>query len=246
MLALMALSGAVSFANLFFVDVSITPADEIFADIPARFHVTINKSYISSFFLTLETMFGSLPLPFIRGKHEETLWLEFPQRGRITINDFNIHSGFPLGFFRRFKLYPMELRLLVFPKPITCVLPVPTGGFRGTEKSSESILGELGDEIRELRPYRDSDPLKWVEWKATARTGRMMVREYYHLEGDTLNIDLSKKSDAWEKRLSEACFLVIEAQRRRLLVSLKLPDKEFKAGRGKKHKIRLMEALALA
>ena len=246
MLALMALSGAASLVNLFLIDISLDPADEVFAQIPAKFPLHVRKKIGGAFFLTLETVFGSVPLPYLKGKSEEALWLLFPNRGKTAIRNLEVHSGFPLGFFRRFRQNPVDLQVLVYPKPVACSLPVPTGGVKGTEKRSDSFFGELGDEIKELRSYRQSDPMKWVEWKATARRGKMVVREFYHLEGDTLMIDLSVKTDSWEDKLSEACYLVLEGQRRRLLVGMKLPDHEIEPGFGESHKRSLMEALALA
>jgi len=150
-----------------------------------------------------------------------------------------------LGFFRRFKTYSVGVDVFVYPKPIPQVLPSLTGDDQGGEKS-DSFQGELSDEIKELRNYRDADPIKWVDWKATARKGEIMVRDFYRLEGDTLRIDLSKKQEGWEKRLSEACYLIIEGQRRKLYVALNLPDREIGPGRGEKHKRLLLEALTLA
>lgn len=246
LLALMALSGAVSLSNLLFIELSVKPSDEIFAFMPARFRITVNKRLGGSFFLTIDTSFGSLPLPYIKKGSEQVCWLKFPVRGRVLLDNLQIHSGFPLGFFRRFKNFPLGQELLVYPRPVMCLLPAPRGGIQGTEKCSDSFYGELGDEIKELRTYRHCDPLRWVDWKATARRGKMVVKEFYRLEGDTLDIDLSVKGDSWEERLSQASYLVLEGQRRKLLVGLRLPDKEIQPGNGEKHKRLLLEALALA
>ncbi|MBN2058969.1 MAG: DUF58 domain-containing protein [Deltaproteobacteria bacterium] len=246
MLALMALSGLTSLANLMFIDIRLEPPAELFAEIPARFKLLVNKKLGGSFFLHFETPFGSVPLPYIKDSSEQSLWLAFPNRGKIRLENLQIHSGFPLGFFRRSKRVDVDLELIVYPRPKLRSMPVPTGGIRGHEKASDSSFGERGDEIKELRKYRASDPLKWVEWKATARRGRMMVREFYHLEGDTLHIDLSGKGKNWENRLSEACHLVLEGFRRRLRIAITLPDKEIGPGGSEAHKNLLLEALALA
>jgi len=246
MLALMSISGFASLLNLFFLDISLSSPREIFAETPARFELVIKKRFSSSFFLKCETIFGFILLPYLKHIVETPLWLRFPKRGRFKIYDLKVHSGFPLGFFRRFKRCPIGLEVLVFPRPASsCLLPA-TGGLHGSERRSDSSLGELGDEIKELREYRSSDQPKWVDWKATARRNRMIVREFYHLEGDSLVIDLSRKTVGWEKTVSEACYLVLEAYKRKLSVALKLPDKQIELGDSKTHKRTLLEALAFA
>ena len=245
MLALMFLSGLSSLGNLFFLDVSIIPSREIFAEIPAQFSFVGHKRRGRSFFLSCETPFGSIRLPFIRGRLKAPLWLKFPRRGPARIETIRIHSGFPLGFFRRFKTYSVGLELLVYPRPIPRVQPSLKGNAEDGV-GMDSLQGELNDEIKELRAYRQADPLKWIDWKATARKGEMVVRDFYRLEGDTLTIDLSGKQGSWERRLSEACYLILEGCRKKLSVALILPDREFGPGRGEKHKRLLLEALSLA
>jgi uncharacterized protein (DUF58 family) len=106
--------------------------------------------------------------------------------------------------------------------------------------------GELSDEASGLRDYRESDPLKWVEWKASARRGNMVVREFYCLEGDVLMIDLKTNTRPWEQQLSEACYLVLEGAKRRLAVGLSLPEKDIAARKGDEQKQMLLESLAHA
>ncbi len=245
MLALMVLSGLSSFGNFFFLDISITPSREIFAGIPAKFTLIVHKRRGHSFFLSCETLFGSIGFPFIKGRSEVPLWLKFPERGPARVETLRIHSGFPLGFFRRFKICTVGLEILVYPRPVPRVLPPLSGHSHGGDKSG-SFQGELSDEIKELRNYRSSDPLKWVDWKATARKGQMVTRDFYGLEGDTLILDLSSQQGAWEKRLSEACYLIIEGHKRTLSVALMLPGREIGPGRGEKHKRLLLEAISLA
>lgn len=246
MLALMAISGAASLFNLFFIDVTLRPPEEVFAGIPARFSLTIGKRRGSSFFLGFATRYGFAALPFVSGVVEQPLWLTFPKRGEVTIGDIRIRSGFPLGFFHRSKISPVDLHLVVYPKPTPTAAPLLAGGSIGGERRSDFFSGELGDEIKELREYRESDPLKWVEWKATARRGRMVVREFYRLEGDTLFIDLSERTGQWERKLSRACHLVLEGHRKKLLLAMKLPHGKIDPGKGERQKRLLLEALALA
>jgi uncharacterized protein (DUF58 family) len=180
----------------------------------------------------------------ITGQLDTTLWLTFPERGKTRIDTVGIHSGFPLGFVRRFKIYSAGLDVMVYPRPIPQVIPPLTGNSLGME-TGDSLQGELSGETKDLRDYVPTDPLKWVDWKATARKGDMVVRDFYRFEGDTLTIDLSKRLDGWERRLSEACYLILECNRKRLSVALILPDREIGSGRGEKHKKLLLEGLTL-
>jgi uncharacterized protein (DUF58 family) len=245
MLAFMVLSGLSSLVNLFFLDISLIPHQEVFVDTPTQFRLIVHKRKGQSFFLSCETNFGSVQVPFIKERIETPLWLKFPKRGLIRIETLRIHSGFPLGFFRRYRTFYLGLEVLVYPKPIPRMFPSLTSHFHGVEEDY-SFRGELSDEIKELRSHRQSDPIKWVDWKATARKGEMVVRDFYRHEGDTLVIDLSKSQDGWEKRLSEACYFILEGYRKKLSMTLILPDQEIGPGRGTRHKRLLLEALTLA
>ena len=66
------------------------------------------------------------------------------------------------------------------------------------------------------------------------------------MEGDTLVIDLSRKDKYWEKRLSEACYLILDGHKKDLYLTLILPDKKMGPDHGDKHKQTLLEALSLA
>jgi len=245
LLALMALSGIASLGNLFFLHLSLGPPAEVFAGIPAPFDLIIGKSFGHSLFLTCDTPYGNVKCPFVKGEFKTSLWLTFSRRGQGQVQALELRSGFPMGFFRRYKSCPVALEALVYPMPKPCPFPFLSGE-NWSGQLSGAPFGEFGDETRGLREYRPSDPLKWVDWKATARRGEMVARDFYRLEGDTLTIDLSRKTDAWERNLSEACFLIIEGERKKLSVSMHLPDREIKAGKGADHKRALLEALALA
>ena len=245
MLSLLILSGIGSVLNLLFLDVCLTPPAEIYAHIPALFNLTISRKKGRSYFLECETPFGSTQLPIVKDKVEVPFWLTFPERGKIEIKNLKIQSGFPLGFFNRFRFFTTQLEILVYPKPLFRSLPLLSGTSRGGEKMSLS-QGELSDEPSGLRDYRESDPLKWVEWKASARRGNMVVREFYYLEGDVLMINLKTNTQSREQQLSEACYLVLEGAKRRLAIGLSLPEKDISARKGNEQKQILLESLAHA
>jgi uncharacterized protein (DUF58 family) len=101
----------------------------------------------------------------------------FPFRGRFIIKDFELSTKFPFGFFRhRRRLSAEEAEIIIFPKfaPIDheiIDLPLETGKFVTQKKG-------LGQDLLSLRDYQPMDDLRHVDWKATARARRIIVREF--------------------------------------------------------------------
>lgn len=246
LLALMLVSGMSSIGNLLFLKISLIPPGEIFARTPARFTLVLDRKRGRSFFLRAETGYGDARIVSVKGRIEVPLWLTFPERGEEKVGNLGIYSGFPLGFFLRSRTFRMDGGLLVYPRPLAGTLPRLTGGARGWAKSG-TPQGELSDEIRELRNYRASDPLRWIDWKATARRGETVVRDFYRLQGDRMIIDLSGGTGKdRERRISEACHLVLEGDRMGWSTGLRLPDRDIPPGSGEKHRKAILEALSRA
>ena len=101
----------------------------------------------------------------------------FPHRGRLLIKDFELSTKFPFGFFRhRRRLPAREAELIVFPKlndisPDLENLPLDLGKRTSGRRGS-------GLDLLALRDYQPQDDLRRVDWKATARTRQLTVREY--------------------------------------------------------------------
>lgn len=101
----------------------------------------------------------------------------FPHRGRFIIEDFELSTKFPFGFFRhRRRLSAQEAEIIIFPKPQpidreTADLPLEIGKFNTQKKG-------LGQDLLSMRDYQPMDDLRRVDWKATARTRRLIVREF--------------------------------------------------------------------
>jgi len=101
----------------------------------------------------------------------------FDRRGRFIIRDFEISSRFPFGFFRhRRRLPAREAELYVFPKlePFDHSLDqmqLDVGRLSANKRG-------LGQDLLALRDYQPNDDLRRVDWKATARSQALTVREY--------------------------------------------------------------------
>ncbi len=101
----------------------------------------------------------------------------FPFRGRFIVKDFELSTRFPFGFFRhRRRLAARETEIVIFPRiaPIEedlKDLPLEVGKLVANKRG-------LGQDLFALRDYQPMDDLRRVDWKATARANRLIVREF--------------------------------------------------------------------
>jgi uncharacterized protein (DUF58 family) len=101
---------------------------------------------------------------------------------------------------------------LTFANPFGIeVLPATTPSRRAALRSGGSAIGvrpsrRSGDasEFSELRDHQFGDPLKRVAWKASARRGKLMVREYEIEERETVWLLLDVSVELWAGRIGAA------------------------------------------
>lgn len=101
----------------------------------------------------------------------------FQNRGRFIIKDFELSTKFPFGFFRHRRRLPAQAaELIVFPKLSTLAeetenLPLDIGKLVVQKRG-------MGQDLLAMRDYQPMDDLRRVDWKATARANRLIVREF--------------------------------------------------------------------
>lgn len=112
-----------------------------------------------------------------RGEVENRAEHVFPQRGRFVIKDFELSTRFPFGFFRhRRRLSAQEAEIVIFPalapfEEDAADLPIEAGSFLANKRGA-------GQDLLALRDYQPRDDLRRVDWKATARSSGLIVREF--------------------------------------------------------------------
>ena len=101
----------------------------------------------------------------------------FPQRGHVLIDGFELSTRFPFGFFRRRRrLRARNVDIIVYPKPEVIsdelhLLPMYAG-------RNPSLRRGVGHDLFSMRDYQPQDDLRHIDWKATARSRRLTVREF--------------------------------------------------------------------
>lgn len=103
-----------------------------------------------------------------------------PAAGRVVLHGLAVTLPGPLGLFEVPLYFPNPLVIKVLPRAAlrTRAAPRTITGLP-VERSGASLMlpAGSGTELRELRELLPGDPFKSIAWKASARMGRMMVRE---------------------------------------------------------------------
>jgi uncharacterized protein (DUF58 family) len=116
--------------------------------------------------------------PFLAAGQElrADLEMSFPERGRYRDDDFGLATRFPFAFLLKTRRITLAREVIVFPKvdppqEFLEVLPMVTGEF-------ETFVRGRGYDLYRIREYMPEDSARHVDWKATARTGALKVREF--------------------------------------------------------------------
>jgi uncharacterized protein (DUF58 family) len=102
--------------------------------------------------------------------------LVFPKRGVYRQEAFRIVTRFPFGFLQKARRLDLPTEALVYPsveatEEFLDVRP-------GIQGAMESLAKGRGQDLYALRDYMPNDSARLVHWKATARSGSLMVREF--------------------------------------------------------------------
>ena len=98
------------------------------------------------------------------------------RRGEVRFGDLHARARGPLGLARRQWRLPLARTVPVYPD--LRGLAAATGAERIEEGRARTRGLPGGREFAALRPYLPGDDLRSVDWKATARRGAPVVREW--------------------------------------------------------------------
>jgi uncharacterized protein (DUF58 family) len=219
MLSIMLVSGFVSRLSLAGLELSFALPDHLSArrKIAARMRLRNEKGWMPSYSIhvsgTKNSVFSTpVYFPVLPGGAtvEVTVDVEFARRGRHREDSFRIWSKFPFGFAERQAQVSRPFEVLVYP----CLTPHPF---------SEQLLARLHGEIEartrgrgldfyRIRPYEALESARHVDWKATAHTGELQVREFAAEEDPlveiALDLHVEEEQREWFERAVEcAAFL---------------------------------------
>jgi uncharacterized protein (DUF58 family) len=98
------------------------------------------------------------------------------RRGRHTLGPLRLRLVDPFGLVERTVSGVDTAPLLVVPRVRPLGRGGPSGGHGGGGEGIQRTLAVHGEDDVSARAYREGDDLRKVHWRATARTGELMVR----------------------------------------------------------------------
>jgi uncharacterized protein (DUF58 family) len=178
-----------------------------------------------------------------QGRQQVDLPVAAPKRGLVTINRIRLTTSHPFGLFRTWTWVLTPLEMLVYPRPHGSA-PMPSESGR---KTGTRLRGDTGaDEWLGLRPFRDGDSPRQVDWKAYAREAPLLVKEYSAAGSELRVFDFTRLPHlGTEARLEQLARWVVDAEELGDRYGLELPGVHLAPDRGTDHRHKCLAALAL-
>lgn len=109
--------------------------------------------------------------------HEEIFAIPTRRREVLVVGPVRSVRDDPLGLMRRQVTWAHEQEVYVHPRTVP-LGDFETGYLRDLEGTPSSALSSSDIAFHALRDYVPGDDRRHVHWKTTARTGRLMVRQF--------------------------------------------------------------------
>jgi uncharacterized protein (DUF58 family) len=178
-----------------------------------------------------------------RGRGRIELPVAALKRGVVQIDRLHLNTTHPFGLFRTWTWVHAPIEMLVYPHP-NGSLPMPT--HYGNKAGTRSVTNTGADEWLGLRPFRDGDSPRQVDWKAYAREQPLLVKEYSAAGAELRMFDFGALANLQlEAKLEQLARWVVDAEGGGERYGLSLPDGYIKPDRGPEHRHRCLAALAM-
>ena len=185
------MSGILSSVSLAGIELRIELSEHIFAGQSVRANIELSnaKLTVPSFALRVEAVVPknappaallqtAVFFPYLprQQKMKQSVPVTFFKRGLHVQDSFRIVTRFPFGFLQKSRRVTLNSEALVYPSvesnsELSEIFP-------GIEGSIESFNKGRGQDLHALREYVPTDSSSHVHWKASARAGSLMVREF--------------------------------------------------------------------
>ena len=151
-----------------------------------------------------------------RAVHERGFVLPTQRRGIVTVGPVLAVQRDPVGLLQRERSLTEAQNIHIHPRTLR-LNTVLHGVLRDIEGAVTQDLSSSDVAFHALREYVPGDDRRNVHWRTTARTGRLMVRQFEETRRSSLLVLLSTRQDDYageedfETAVSIACSLTMDA-----------------------------------
>jgi uncharacterized protein (DUF58 family) len=207
----------------------------VFCGDTARFEISVNGGNHPRHALGLRRGDGP-PVWFDGISGAVTFEVPTERRGALELGRLQVHSRYPLGLFRAQAHLHYSCAVVVYPKPFPA---------EDSLRNEDDVKPGANDFIGH-RAWTPSDPPRHVDWKAAARSGVMLSKQFGDDERAERWLDWDEyRGLSTEERLSRLCREILDAEAAGLRYALHIPGTSIGLGSGGAHRNRCLRALAL-
>lgn len=236
--------------NLRGLDVQLLFPEEVFAATrtPVGVRLECRRRWWPAFLVAVELGDTEVLFPYVRARTAETgtIPVVFDRRGRVAVSGIRVSSSFPFNLFTRSRTLRRRFEVLVFPEPRRCSPWALTGDPR--KRTGDGLTERTGydSDILSIRDYVPGDPLKYINWKSTAKTGSLKTKELAAMEERPVVLDMDRlRTDDVEGALSCATYWVLKWLRSGVPVGLILGGQFLKPHVSRAHRLSILQRLAV-
>lgn len=213
-LGFMAVSGFIGRKNVQNLQLELSFPDGVYAnvDFPLKVVLINKKRFLPAFLIKVDISGKEMLFPLVENREEKVIDFKIKDRGVFKIHTVTFCSVFPLSFFVRCFSYSVDIQKVVFPQPKRCEL------FQSldlkSKKKGERDTTRVGyeGELISIRDYTGSSPVKYIHWKATAKTDTLKEKELSQTSSIPVYIKFEEvQIQDLEEKLSCITYLLIRS-----------------------------------
>lgn len=252
MIALSLIAVALALMNLRRLSCDIHLREPVHADSPMNVDITMkNRKVIPSYSISVVLPVGlsrELYIPVVKKGESRRSFpnVVISRRGRYFLRDVRLRTGFPFIFLYLSRRLAYNRELIVYPAmvDVSSFLKEMQSRFSDRETIKK---GQEGDFLFS-REYVYGEESRNIDWKATAKVQKTMVKEYSKRDDQFVTLILdnggSAEGSTFEKAVSVIASLCMEFIERGFYVRLMTCGKVVPFGNGRVHLFKILDILA--